>query len=423
MSIPVQCRCGYLYSAPDNLVGRTVSCPECKALLDVPIPEEFPELDSIGLEPEGIPTIDAVEVLEDEDTPTLYGLAGGGGGVQKGVTGELGQIRVADTEPVSCLAYAADHTRALAAAEDTIHILDLEAQKRLGMVRKHRAAIACMAISPDSRQVLSGDESGGLLLWDLDRGHALRWLEGHEEEVSSVAFAPNGRYAVSGGADGSTRLWELASGKQFDLLKACWSESVNCVSFSPAGKLILAIGAEGKTRVWSVKTGEPLGNFQPAKSDMTTVTFSPAGDFFLAATDRAFDISKWDLRTGKRSRCFRNFANRQMHVRRTYVVPGGRLILTACEYREWSRHRARDIKEVARKASVVFGIAGAAVTYSVMTGPGTTRFALQAWDVANESPVMTVDCGHMEPRMMAGSPDGHRALVAFRNGMISIFGL
>src|SRR5438093_13163070 len=63
MSIPVQCRCGYLYSAPDKLVGRTISCPECKAPLHVPIPEEFPELDSIGLEPEGIPTIDTVETI------------------------------------------------------------------------------------------------------------------------------------------------------------------------------------------------------------------------------------------------------------------------------------------------------------------------------------------------------------------------
>ncbi len=227
MSIPVQCHCGYLYSAPDKLVGRTVACPGCKDPLDVPIPEEFPELDSIGLEPEGIPTIDTVEVLEDEDAPASYGVAKASGGIQKGVSGELGRLSLgSEAGPISCLAYAADHTSALAAVDDTIHILDLEAQKRLGNFRKHRDSVTCLAISPDSSQVLSGDEDGGLLLWDLEEERGLRWLEGHKGELTSVAFSPNGLYGVSGSAGGSTRLWELASGKPFDLLKARWQEPV-----------------------------------------------------------------------------------------------------------------------------------------------------------------------------------------------------
>src|SRR6516225_1868620 len=126
MSIPVQCRCGFLYAAADKLVGRTVPCPECHADLYIPIPEEFPELESIGLEPEGIPTIDTVEVLEEDEAPAGYGMAEANEAVKKGVTGELSRIRLgADAGPVSRLAYAADHTRALAADDDTIHILDL----------------------------------------------------------------------------------------------------------------------------------------------------------------------------------------------------------------------------------------------------------------------------------------------------------
>ncbi len=153
------------------------------------------------------------------------------------------------------------------------------------------------------------------------------------------------------------------------------------------------------------------------------MAFSPGGDFFLAGARREFAVCKWDLRTGKRLPCFKNHANRQVRVRRTCVVPGGRLILTVCEYHEWSKDKAKDNREIARKSFVLAGITGATVAFSVMKGPGSVRFALQAWDVANETPVLTVDCGMVEPRLMAASPDGHRALVVFNNKVISLLGL
>ena len=59
-----------------------------------------------------------------------------------------------------------------------------------------------MAVSPDGRYGLSGDESGGgHYLWDLESGEALRRLEGHTDTVASLAFTPDGRQAVSGSLD------------------------------------------------------------------------------------------------------------------------------------------------------------------------------------------------------------------------------
>jgi WD40 repeat protein len=389
----------------------------------VPIPEEFPELDDIGLAPEGIPTIDTVEVLEEEDASAGYGVAASKGGVTKGVSGELGRLRLSpDSEPASCLAYAADHTRGLAASEETIFILDLEAQKRLGQFRKHRDHVTCLAISADSKFVLSGDRDGGLLYWDLDAERSLRWLEGHDGEVSAAAFAPNGRYCVSGGIDGSTRLWDLASGKQFDLFKARWQEPINCVSFTPAGKFILAIGDEGKVRVWSVKTGEPVGRFQTGDTGLASVTFSPAGDFFLASVSRNFQVGKWELRTGKRTRCFENFTERQWRVRQTMVVPGARLILTVGEYKEGSKPGLTGGEQLnAFMLGGAAGMAGAAMVKRAITS--RTRYMLHSWDVTHETPVLAIDCEAVQPVTMVGSPDGLRALVAFKNGLISILGL
>ena len=36
MPIEIRCQCGKRLKAPDNLAGRTVSCPSCKAAIQVP---------------------------------------------------------------------------------------------------------------------------------------------------------------------------------------------------------------------------------------------------------------------------------------------------------------------------------------------------------------------------------------------------
>ena len=65
----------------------------------------------------------------------------------------------------------------------------------------HEATVESVAVSPDGRYGLSGDDKGVIFLWDLETGKALRRLEGHTDIVTSVAFTPDGRHAVSGSQD------------------------------------------------------------------------------------------------------------------------------------------------------------------------------------------------------------------------------
>ncbi|MYX42111.1 hypothetical protein GTW59_13685, partial [Streptomyces sp. SID89] len=60
--------------------------------------------------------------------------------------------------------------------------------------------------------VVSGDDAGGLLLWDAHTGEEIAALTraGGRVDAVTAAALPDGRtVAVSGEATGETRLWDL----------------------------------------------------------------------------------------------------------------------------------------------------------------------------------------------------------------------
>jgi WD40 repeat protein len=69
--------------------------------------------------------------------------------------------------------------------------------------------VLALAVSPDRKQILSGDSDGEIGVWSVATGRTLHVLQGHAGGVNTLAFTQHGRQAVSGGADGVVRLWQL----------------------------------------------------------------------------------------------------------------------------------------------------------------------------------------------------------------------
>ncbi|KAI0549688.1 WD40 repeat-like protein [Xylaria curta] len=72
----------------------------------------------------------------------------------------------------------------------------------------HRAPINSVALSSDSRSMLSGSGDSEARLWDCDTGETQLVIHGHKGSVDFVAMSPTDDHFVTGSSDGRIRIWD-----------------------------------------------------------------------------------------------------------------------------------------------------------------------------------------------------------------------
>ena len=70
-----------------------------------------------------------------------------------------------------------------------------------------------LALTRDSRWLLTGDAAGGLQLWDLEAARRVRTLKEHDAAVTSISRRPMIAGPCSGGGYESLRLWDVRTGQ------------------------------------------------------------------------------------------------------------------------------------------------------------------------------------------------------------------
>lgn len=119
-----------------------------------------------------------------------------------------------------------------------------------------------IALSSDSRYLLTGGGAKVLRLWDLDTGECMRELVGHENEVRTVSLSPDGRYALSGGWDRTVRLWNLATGECIRTMSD-HDHQITAVHAAADGRFGLSGSLDRALRLWEWK--EELLPLAPGK--------------------------------------------------------------------------------------------------------------------------------------------------------------
>jgi len=112
-----------------------------------------------------------------------------------------------------------------------------------------------VAISPNGKRIVTGNEDHALRLWDLTGNEGtMRWATTipqtqHGSDVLSVAFTPDGSRVVSGSADDTIRIWDAATGELRQILEG-HSQPVTSVAISRDGALLVSGSRDGTLRLW-----------------------------------------------------------------------------------------------------------------------------------------------------------------------------
>lgn len=118
-----------------------------------------------------------------------------------------------------------------------------------------------------------------------------------------MAFSPDGKSLLTGSIDGTALLWDRKTGSQLRQFKAR-SDSLSSVAFSPNGQYIL-IGNSGVLigekynvgQMWDLQSGKEVRRFQGHSNSVNSVAFSPDGRFVLTGSDDQ-TTRLWDAASG-----------------------------------------------------------------------------------------------------------------------------
>ena len=155
-----------------------------------------------------------------------------------------------------------------------------------------------VAVTPDERLAVCGDQHGTLRIVDLER--RLDVEPGHVLEVTGVGFLPDGKRIASTGEEGVLRVWDERGG-----LVACLNgperrdrivQVMNALAVSPRDNdgrfatpfAVFAVGRDGPL---------PLA-FDSPRRTVLSVAYSPDGRQLVSGDDHG-NVQPWDAETGQ----------------------------------------------------------------------------------------------------------------------------
>jgi WD40 repeat protein len=150
--------------------------------------------------------------------------------------------------------------------------------------------------SPDGKRLALASADGTIWIWDVESGKVLQQLSENFGPIRSITYSPDGKHLALASAYGTARIWDVQSGKELQQFSGD-SGGIWSVTYSPDGKRLASISDDGTVRIWDVESGKKLNWLPHPTSRILTVKFSPDGKHLASNSDDG-TIWIWDVESG-----------------------------------------------------------------------------------------------------------------------------
>ncbi|RKU12549.1 hypothetical protein C6503_17325 [Candidatus Poribacteria bacterium] len=175
-----------------------------------------------------------------------------------------------------------------------VKLWDVHTRKEIATFEHGRWVLA-VAFSPDGQTLATGDKSGQVNVWNVQRQQRVAQFEGDATSVYTVEFSPDGKILAGAGYTGETKLWKAPNWERLGTLTG--NSTIFDISFSPDSSMLVGTGYES-VNLWKVESGEKIATLAEHIGWVNAVAFSPNADTVISGGDdetlRIWDITPYD---------------------------------------------------------------------------------------------------------------------------------
>jgi WD40 repeat protein len=162
--------------------------------------------------------------------------------------------------------------------------LEIEIGKH-AILQGHTESVTSVAVTADTRLIISGSADKTIRIWNLQSGECLRILEGHTDCVSDVSITPDGHFVVSASKDKTLRMWDLSEGSCYILNGHKFS--VDSVAIDMNAQIAVSASFDGKLGIcgiWDLKKHCASSRLDGHSGPVTHVTMTSDGQFAISTS-------------------------------------------------------------------------------------------------------------------------------------------
>jgi serine/threonine protein kinase len=290
----------------------------------------------------------------------------------------------------------------------------------LASLKGHSSWVLALAISPDSRVLVSGGLDDRIVIWDIATGQPKFVInDAHSKAINSLSISPDGLFAVSGSDDDTIKIWQLATGQLVRTISG-HTQDVNAVAVTPDGQFIISGSEDRSVAVWRLATGERLRNFSDVTALVKTTAVSANGEYVASGgSDHAVKV--WNLNAGN---LVQHLTGHLSAVNAVAISPEGRFVVSGSKDRTvriWLTKTGEVSKTLVKHLEPVNAVAITPDSRLVISGGGDKTVRL--WRLPTGELLATLMQHTGAVNAIAISPNQRWFATAGSDGMIHVWQL
>lgn len=141
--------------------------------------------------------------------------------------------------------------------DNAIKLVDTRNKELIFRLVGHSDTISKISLSPQTTYLVSTDQGGLAIVWNLRTGQPLARLTGHKGAIRYAVFSHDERLLATGGDDETTRIWDTSTWEQQFSLPSDGGSIISVAFWSDDSVLVTAT-TTGAYTIWNPWTGEKV---------------------------------------------------------------------------------------------------------------------------------------------------------------------